>query len=87
MSVATLTRETRKTRGMTLAGMGEALGVTRQAVYNWEWEKNHPDIAFLLMIASTRNDWRRDWALNCLHQIRPDVFAPVEKSEPCAEER
>lgn len=89
MNAAGLVRDTRLARKLTLAKFGEAIGVTRQAVNHWESGRTNPDVAFLLLTAAKFSDWRRDWALDCLHTIRPDTFAPVNIPEqqpvPCEE--
>lgn len=44
-------KEIRKRNGLTQDAMAERLHVTRQAVSNWENNRNLPDLAMILQIA------------------------------------
>lgn len=83
MKISYATRHYRKQNKLTLEAFGIALAekfqeytFTRQAVHNWE-NGSQPDRNFLLLCALRYSDWRRDWALDCLAAINPDLFAPV----------
>lgn len=84
MDISQLTKKYRTQAGLTLEGFGEKLSdqlseytFTRQAVHNWESGNQRPEKYFLLLVMLRYGDWRRDWALDCLAVLQPDVFAPA----------
>ena len=83
--ISELTRKYRSERELTLAQFAQALmekipadNVSKQSVHHWESGKHRPAGDFLLLVAMRYGDWRRDWALNCLAVMRPDLYAPAE---------
>jgi transcriptional regulator with XRE-family HTH domain len=92
MIISTITLHYRKQAQLTLEAFGRALAellpgysFTKQAVKNWERGVQNPDRYFLLLCALRYGDWRRDWALDCLAVLQPELFAPATKSEATAE--
>lgn len=51
MDFGSVVREIRRERGLTQEEMGDRLGVTRQAVSNWENDRNLPDIEMIVAMA------------------------------------
>lgn len=53
-------------------------GITRVTIHNWESGKGEPDLKFLLSIYTyhfwKKNDWRFQWALECLRAMQPETF-------------
>ena len=45
----------RAKRGLTLRQLGEALGISAQAVHKWERGINYPDITLIPLLAHTLN--------------------------------
>ena len=65
MNIPEITSTTRQKQGLTLQEFGNALGVSKQAVY--EWENGTPPGAMLLIsVAMKCNGWRKDWAWACI---------------------
>ncbi len=46
-------RQVRKSNGLSQEQMGQRLGVTRQAISNWENDRNLPDLEMIILIAQT----------------------------------
>ncbi len=89
MDIRILTRRYRREQKLTLEAFGERLAegltgysFTRQAIHNWETGSSKPDKYFLVLVAMRYGDWRRAWALGCLAVLQPELFAPIEKTEP-----
>lgn len=53
-------------------------GPSYQAVYSWENGDYEPKIMTLNLIALHTNDWRRDFAFECLATLRPDLYPAKE---------
>ncbi len=53
MDFGNVIKRVRRERGLTQDEMGAMLGVTRQAVSNWENDRNLPDIEMLVAMART----------------------------------
>ena len=51
MTLGQRIQEFRKQQGLSQEGLGDALGVSRQAVSKWERVECYPDITFLPVIA------------------------------------
>lgn len=49
---------------------GRGLGVTKQAVSNWERGTRIPDINYLVNLSVMFNDWRKEFALRCIHAMK-----------------
>ena len=64
--INSLTKAERARQQMTLQQFGDALGVSRQAVHQWESGDNIPDYGRLLVIVETCGDWRKRWAQACI---------------------
>jgi len=84
MTIPSITRRYRQEQKLTLKAFGEELvreipgyTFTRQAVFNWEAGMTNPEKYFLLICAMRYGDWRRDWALDCLATLQPEIFAPA----------
>jgi len=65
-SIPTITNEIRQKQGMTLQEFGDALGVTKQAVFQWENGELFPGAMLLISVAMKCKGWRRDWAAACI---------------------
>ena len=61
-----ITREIRTKESLTQDEFGAAIGVTKQAVNNWEKDKWKPNAFLLLSTVSNFTDYRREWAIRCL---------------------
>lgn len=48
-----------------------------QAVSQWENGDHLPSLTLLLRLADCANDWRREFALDLLAALRPDLYKPV----------
>lgn len=77
--IAEITKRHREKQNMTLNAFGKALGVTRQAVFNWENGNNQPDKYWLVKIFLDHSDWRFTWALECLVEMDPDNWGMEQK--------
>jgi len=67
VNIPTITSETRQKQGFTLQEFGDALGVSKQAVHQWETDEDSPPGAMLLIsVAMKCKGWRRDWAWACI---------------------
>jgi len=81
-NISQITRTYRKTQQLTLDCFGAALveelpdySFTRQAVNAWESGRTKPDFEFLMKATFKYQDWRRDWAYECLAARSPDLFS------------
>ncbi len=54
------------------------VSLTKQAISNWERGAQTPDYMFLIAVLMAYNDWRYDFALDCLQVLRPSVWASTE---------
>ena len=75
----------RKETSLTQDAFAESLCVklpgvslTKQAISNWERGAQTPDYMFLIAVLMAYNDWRYDFALDCLQVLRPSVWASTE---------
>ncbi len=86
-NIPTITNETRQKQGMTLQEFGDALGVTKQAVFQWESGELLPGAMLLISVAMKCNGWRRDWAAACI-EAHPRYIAytcpEMDPDVPCA---
>ncbi len=81
-----IVRTYRADQGMTLEQMAEALregmsgtmfaGLSRQAIGLWERE-TVPNVTFLIRACRVYADWRREFALDAMAALEPDLFQPV----------
>ncbi len=80
-STSDVTKHWREKQNMSFSEFADALNeklvntsVTRGAVH--QWEKYHSDLRtdYLLMVMMVYNDWRMDWAIDCLCAKLPEVF-------------
>ncbi len=88
MTIPTITRRYRRQQKLTLEGFGQKLSeeltgysFSRQNIYHWESGRQRPEKSFLLLVAMRYGDWRRFWALDCLAEIQPEIFAPTDMLE------
>lgn len=80
--IASITHETRQKLKLTQSAFGAAIDVQKQHISIWEHGRQLPSISFLLMTAIKYQDWRREWALQCL-DAHPDLAqARSEKETP-----
>jgi len=54
------------------------ISLTRQAISNWERGTQTPDYMFLVAVLMAYDDWRHDFADECLQVLRPEVWAITE---------
>lgn len=76
----------RAEQGMTLEQMAEALreqmegtmfgNLSRQAIGLWE-RGTLPNVIFLIRASRVYDDWRREFALDALAALEPELFQPV----------
>lgn len=78
IEVKEIVRSTRARQNLSLAQFGRALGVTRQAIYNWERGINRPDPMLLIKLTIRHSDWRADFARECLITLKPELFEAPE---------
>jgi transcriptional regulator with XRE-family HTH domain len=78
---ALVTARVRNEQGLTYRDMADALNehlvntsVTHATAMNWEKGKTDPNTDFLLTCLIVHNDWRADWAIECLCAKLPAVF-------------
>jgi transcriptional regulator with XRE-family HTH domain len=64
--------------GQSLCERLPGVELTRQAISNWERGAQTPDYMFLVAMAMAYNDWRFDFALECLQVLRPSVWLSKE---------
>lgn len=84
--ISQIVRAYRAEQGLTLRGMANALkdqlretrfaNLSAQAIGLWEKGTN-PFPVFLLRVSRTYDDWRREFALDCLAAMEPDLYEPV----------
>lgn len=76
----------RMDRELTLRKMADELslglsssngGVSFQTISNWENGKHLPSKGILLSLVMRTGDWRRDFALDCLATMMPDLYPPA----------
>ena len=79
--LAIVASEYRKRRGMTYRAFAEALtehlvntSISHASVMNWEKGMTEPSTDFLLTCLVVHNDWRAEWAIDCLCAKLPAVF-------------
>jgi hypothetical protein len=68
--------------------MGRALGVSRQAVHQWEKGELPPGLFLLLTTALHSTDWRKDFALAALEihpKLAPDYRAAITRRQSSEE--
>ena len=51
--------------------------VTHASVINWEKGMTDPNTDFLLTCLVVHQDWRRQWAMDCLCAKLPEVFERI----------
>lgn len=76
-----LTSEYRKRLGMTYRSFADALNehlvntsISHTSVANWEKGMIDPSTDFLLICLVVHDDWRSEWAIECLCAKLPEVF-------------
>lgn len=84
--ISQIVRAYRAEQALTLREMANALkdqlretrfaNLSAQAVGLWEKGTN-PFPVFLLRVSRTYADWRRDFALDCLAAMEPDLYEPT----------
>ena len=79
--IAIVTSEYRKRLGLTYRAFAETLiehlvntSISHQTVMNWEKGMTDPGTDFLLICLVVHDDWRTDWAIECLCAKLPEVF-------------
>ena len=76
--VKEIVRSHRARQKLSLAQFGRVIGVTRQAIYNWEQGLNRPDPMLLIELTIRHSDWRADFARECLINLKPELFEAPE---------
>lgn len=72
-----ITSEYRKAQKMTLRQFGQALGVSRTAVMEWERGGYLPDEGKLLPLAVRSGGWVREFAFDGLAALQPGTYPPA----------
>jgi len=67
--VSDITKRYRAQHGLSVLKFADAIGITRQAVYAWELEKNPPSLELLIHTHNKYEDWRREWAMEILNAL------------------
>jgi transcriptional regulator with XRE-family HTH domain len=82
-----IAREYRKRMELTYRSFAEALtehlvntGISHTSIANWEKGINDPSTDFLLTCLVVHQDWRRQFAIDCLQAKLPEVFARAASS-------
>lgn len=83
---AQIVRTYRADQGLTLEQMADELreqmagtmfaNLSRQAIGLWE-RGTLPNTIFLIRASRVYDDWRREFALDCLAAMEPDLFEPA----------
>lgn len=55
----------------------EGLGLSGQAVHYWQNGVFLPSLNTLMTLITQTSDWRRDFAIEILKEIHPDVFKKI----------
>ena len=68
---------------MSLGGFAEAIepgfgAISRQAISQWEQGQTNPDSFALVKLYLRTNDWRAEFASECLQQIDPQLLREME---------
>jgi hypothetical protein len=78
---ALITRAYRGKYGTTYRAFAEALNehlvnshISHASVANWEKGITDPETDFLLVCLVVHDDWRAEWAIDCLCAKLPEVF-------------
>jgi transcriptional regulator with XRE-family HTH domain len=79
------------TTGLSMRKFAFELGVSHAAVSNWASGKSEPDIYFLLDLLKKFCDWRREFAIDLMGIMAPDVASAMsgnghKSASPCEEE-
>jgi hypothetical protein len=81
LPLAVATGEARRREGLTYRAFASALcehledtGISHQSVMNWEKGITEPGTDFLLTCLVVHDDWRAEWAVDCLCRKLPAVF-------------
>jgi len=81
MDFVNVTKNYRADRKLSLESFAVSLSeklpeyTSKQTIKNWEDGKHKPSVYYLLTIALTYSDWRRDFALDGLAAIKPELYA------------
>jgi len=77
----------RQSKEMTYRSFADALNehlvntsVTFMSISNWEKGMTDPNTDFLLTCLVVHQDWRRQWAIDCLCAKLPEVFERSDRS-------
>ena len=80
-----VTSSYRKKLDLTYRSFAEALnehlvntGISHQSIANWEKGITDPTTDFLLVCLVVHEDWRRQFAIDCLVAKLPEVFERVD---------
>jgi len=73
--LAGIAKRTALENNLSMASFGEAIGVSRQTIYNWQNASVMPDIERLLYLRSNYSDWRSDMADKMLTVIAAELLA------------
>lgn len=83
--ISLLTIKYRKNVEESYRGFAESLtehlvntGISHVSVQNWEKGMTDPNTDFLLICLVVHQDWRRQWAIDCLCAKLPEVFERVD---------
>lgn len=78
--VSEVVRQYQQALGITLEQMAEKLTesieweLTRQAIHSWRRGTSEPKTDLLLQVLVTYEDWRQDFARDCLRAKNPIIF-------------
>ena len=80
--IGEIVKKYRASQQMTLRDFAEALSIDSQTVSyetirNWEEGKYQPRYHFFIALMMCTKDWRRDFAIDCLSFIKPDIYKPI----------
>jgi transcriptional regulator with XRE-family HTH domain len=87
ISLCSVVKEYRKRLSMTYRDFAEAInehlvgtGISHQTISNWEKSITDPTTDFLLTCLVVHDDWRRQFAIDCLCAKLPEVFIRNDNS-------
>lgn len=74
---SSIVKKYREEQRLPLRDFAKTISVSHQTVLNWENGTNVPEYYRFLPIAMKFNDWRGDFAFDCMAALCPEHYPPV----------
>lgn len=81
MTIAEITKKFREEQNLTQQDFADALcqaipgyEKVKQEISAWENSKQSPDYLFAVLVSVKYSDWRRDWAMAVLAELKPHIW-------------